>query len=154
RDRRVAAEFWLAGGDPRMLKGPPFLPEFPPRDKLFAYDLVILGDVPAAALGAERQAALQDFVREGGGLVVIAGRQHMPSGYDNTPLAELLPAEFLAAKFSADPTARPQPFAVLPTPAGERSEMLALADTADESLRAWKELPGFHWHYPLTKLRP
>src|SRR5207247_9498040 len=52
RDRRVEASFFLTAGDPRLMRhGPPFLPEFPPREKLFAYDLLILGDVPANASG-------------------------------------------------------------------------------------------------------
>lgn len=32
--------------------------------------------------------------------------------------------------------------------------MLALADAPDESITQWSKLPGFHWQYPLVKLRP
>jgi hypothetical protein len=32
--------------------------------------------------------------------------------------------------------------------------MLALADVPEESLKRWAELPGFHWHYPVRKLKP
>jgi hypothetical protein len=33
--------------------------------------------------------------------------------------------------------------------------MLMLADTPEESLDVWqKKLPGFHWYYPIKKLRP
>jgi uncharacterized membrane protein len=154
RDRRVEATFWLADGDERLQKSAPFIAEFPPRDRLFGYDLIILGDVPSGALGPERQQWLQDYVREGGGLVVIAGRNHMPAAYDATPLDEVLPIEFIPVQFADDPTARPVPFRPEMTPAGERSEILSLADVADENRKIWKGLPGFYWHYPATKLRP
>src|SRR5262249_35594497 len=29
-----------------------------------------------------------------------------------------------------------------------------VADTPEESLKIWESLPGFHWQYPATKLRP
>jgi uncharacterized membrane protein len=155
RDRRVEASFVLTSGDPRLMRnGPPFLPEFPPREKLFAFDLLILGDVPADALGFERLTMIQEFVREGGGLVVIAGRRAMPSSYDNTPLTEVLPVEVLPARSDIDPTARPQAFMPVRTPAGERAEVLTLADTPDENRQAWRDLPGWYWHYPVSKLRP
>lgn len=154
RDRRVEATFWLADGDERLQKSAPFIAEFPPRDRLFGYDLIILGDVPSGALGPERQQWLQDYVREGGGLVVIAGRNHMPAAYDATPLDEVLPIEFIPVQFAEDPTARPVPFRPEMTAAGERSEILSLADNADENRKIWKDLPGFYWHYPATKLRP
>ncbi len=156
RDRRVDPSFVLVQGDPRALAaGPPFLPVFPAtRDALFAFDLLILGDVPAHYLNPDRLGWIRDFVREGGGLVLIAGRQHAPASYHNTPLAEVLPIEFLPLKFKMDPEARPEPLTPLLTRAGERSDLLALADTPQENTRIWKELPGFCWHYPVTKLRP
>jgi uncharacterized membrane protein len=135
-------------------KSPPFIADFPPRDRLFGYDLIILGDVAPAVLGPDRQQQLQDYVREGGGLVVIAGRNSMPAAYDNTPLAEVLPVGFIPVQFPDDPTARPVPFHPELTASGERSEILTLADNADENRKIWKDLPGFYWHYPATKLRP
>jgi uncharacterized membrane protein len=154
RDRRVEASFWLADGDERLQKSPPFVTDFPSRDRLFGYDLVILGDVPTSVLGPDRQQQIQDYVREGGGLVVIAGRNSMPSAYDSTPLAEVLPVGFIPVQYTDDPTARPAPFHPELTAAGERSEILSLADSADENRKTWKNLPGFYWYYPATKLRP
>jgi hypothetical protein len=155
RDRRVEASFLLVKAAPQVLhSGPPFLPEFPARDRLFAFDLLILGDVAAADLGKQHMEWLVEFVKEGGGLVVIAGPQHAPASFDGTPLADVLPVEFLPVKFKVESDARPQAFHPLLTDAGERADFLALADTPQESLKAWKDLPGFYWHYPVTKLRP
>jgi len=86
--------------------------------------------------------------------VLIAGRYHAPASFSSTPLTEVLPVEFLPAKFSVDPDARPQSYQPVLTSAGERSDMLALADTPEDNLKTWKNLPGWYWHYPVTKLRP
>ena len=154
RDRRVEPSFLLVNADPGVLKsGKPFLPAFPARDQLFSYDLLILGDVAATYLGTEHLEWVRDFVNEGGGLVLIAGRQHAPASYVDTPLAEVLPVEFLPVRFEADSDARPQSFVPVLTDAGKRHDMLALADTEEENLRTWKELPGIYWQYPVVKLR-
>jgi hypothetical protein len=156
RDRRVEAKFLPAIGDRRtLLSGNPYLPAFPPtRQELFAFDVLILGDVPAAFIGTERTAWIRDFVREGGSLIVVAGRQYLPSGYHAGPLAEVLPVEFAPGKPAFNDLERTQPWQPVLTRAGERAEMLSLADTPEESARAWQQLPGFHWTFPVTKLRP
>jgi hypothetical protein len=174
RDRRVLARFFLVEGDPRLAEGRPsdsagsmFLDKFPehfpdpagrdPDPK--PYDLLILGDVSPAVLGTQGTRAVQKFVKEGGGLVVIAGRQHMPADYVETPLAEVLPVEFIRQAFPILPEARTQPFQPLLTYDGEQSGMLALADSQDDNLRLWKEDlwkdgRGFYWFYPVNGLRP
>ncbi len=156
RDRRVEAKFLPAIGDRRtLLSGHPYLPAFPQtRPELFAFDVLILGDVPPAFIGQERIGWIRDFVREGGSLIVIAGRQHLPAAYHSGPLAEVLPVEFAPGKPTFNDLERTQAYAPVLTRSGERSEMLALADTPEESARAWQSLPGFHWVFPVTKLRP
>src|SRR5207245_2757729 len=49
---------------------------------------------------------------------------------------------------------RQQGFEPTLTRTGERQEMLSLADTREENLRVWRELPAMYWHYPVTRLRP
>jgi hypothetical protein len=156
RDRRVDASVTLVAGDPRALQsGPPYVPGFPAtRQDLFAYDLLILGDVPAGYLTTDRLGWIRDFVTEGGGLVMIAGRQHAPAEFHGTPLAELLPVEFTPKDAKTLNTEAGRPFAPLLTSFGDRSEMLALADTPAENREAWKGLEPIQWHYPVTKLRP
>jgi hypothetical protein len=156
RDRRVDARFVLLTGDERAVHaGAPFLPQFPStRRELFAFDLLILGDVPAAAIGAERLGWIADFVREGHGLIHIAGRQHAPASFAGTPLAEVLPVEFQPRRFPPDPDARTQPFQPMLTRQGERSPVTTMAERAEDNVKLWSELPGWYWHYPVTKLRP
>lgn len=154
RDRRVKATYYVAQGDPRALGNQPFIRSFPSREQLFGYDLVVLGDVAPAALGPEGMTALVDFVSEGGGLAAIAGRKHMPADYADTPLAEVLPVEFVPVRFPAMADERTSPYQPELTAAGRRSPLLMLADTSPDNDRAWNELPGLYWHYPVTKLRP
>jgi hypothetical protein len=154
RDRRVQPTYFVTQGDQKALANEPFIKAFPTRDKLFGYDLVVLGDVAPAALGSDGIAALVDYVREGGGLVAIAGRKHMPADYADTPLAEVLPVEFVPVRFPPFNEERTAPYQPELTPAGRRSTLLTLADTPQDNERAWKDLPGLFWHYPVTKLRP
>lgn len=60
---------------------------------LTAYDAIVLVDVPADALGADRQRALQEFVRSlGRGLVVTGGSNSFGrGGYAGSTLEGLLP---------------------------------------------------------------
>lgn len=157
RDRRIEAKFLLVQADTEAAQaGGVFLQAFPAtRQELFAFDLLILGDVPASFINPERMEWIKDFVSEGGGLIQIAGSQHAPSSYDpKSPLAEIMPVEVLPQKFATELTRRPQAFSPVPTAAGERSEMLALADTPEENPKVWKSLPGMYWHYEVSKLRP
>ncbi len=174
RDRRVLARFFLVEGDPRLAEGKPsgasgsmFLDKFPEnfpdpssRDPdARPYDLLILGDTPPSALGKQGAKAIQKFVKEGGGLVVLAGRQHVPADYVDSPLAEVLPVEFTRQTFSIQPEVRAQPFRPVLTYDGEQSGMIALADSQEDNLRLWKEElwkdgRGFFWFYPVNGLRP
>ncbi|HVR61192.1 MAG TPA: VWA domain-containing protein, partial [Polyangia bacterium] len=68
-----------------------------PRERLTAaglqrYDLVVVSDVPRAELGDEAMAALDAFVRNGGGLLMAGGPGSFGSGgYAGSRLAALLP---------------------------------------------------------------
>jgi uncharacterized membrane protein len=64
----------------------------PPGFALDPYDLVVLADVPRAALPDATLSALEAFVRAGGGLAVAGGTDsYGPGGYGGTRLEGLLP---------------------------------------------------------------
>jgi hypothetical protein len=161
RERRVEVKFILAQADPKALQSGPFLRSFPTREQLFGFDLLILGDVPPAVLTPDRVRWVQEFVKEGGGLIAVAGRQHFPAdfaeagaGGEDKGLLELLPVEFAPVRFKGEADARPQPYLPFLTAAGERALYLSLADDAGQNQKQWHELPGFYWYYPITKTRP
>ena len=156
RDRRCEPKFILTEGDPKAMKaGDPFLPAFPAtRAELLAYDLLIVGDVPAGYLTREQQEWVREFVAEGGGLIHIAGKASGPATFAGTPLADVLPVDFKPTQFKMDPNARSEGFRPLPSPVGERSALLSLDDVPADSKKAWAALPPIHWYYPVTGLKP
>lgn len=107
RDRNVSVHVLLADADPgyrqrRSIEGGvESISAFPRTEKeLFAYDVVILGDIaPDASRGLfadpdQQMAWLERFVEEwGGGLIFLAGPEANPARFRNTPLEALLPVE-------------------------------------------------------------
>jgi hypothetical protein len=156
RDRRIEPRFWLITADSKALTGGPFERDFPAKKDLAKYDVVVLGDVPGEKLTKPHREALAEFVSKNrGGLVVVAGRQHMPADYVGmAEFAALLPVEFQSQKFAVDSPGNPLAYQPQLTPAGLRTEWLSLSDLPSENNKEWRELPGLYWHYPITKLRP
>jgi hypothetical protein len=155
RDRRVEAAFHFTGNDPAGMQNAPFLSSLPAsRPELFHYDLIFLGDVPPEAWGTERLTWLRDLVREGGGLVMIAGKKFTPAAYMNTPLAAAIPVESATTMPVIDDSLKTELYHPSRSAAGQRHEMLALADSNEENEATWRELSGFYAFFPATKLRP
>jgi uncharacterized membrane protein len=69
--------------------------EFPDTyEQLLAYDVLVIDNINARYLGAERRAMIADFVRQGGGLLVMGGYYNFSLGADhNTYLADLSPVK-------------------------------------------------------------
>jgi hypothetical protein len=161
RDRRIDATFVLINADEKLAKGgPPFLPAFPTdRKDLFAYDILIIGDVDAGYFSAEQQKWIKDYVNNDlGGFMMIAGRRHAPASYVRkgkaSPVAEVLPVELEVKDFPADDPRRPEEFVPKLSDLGRRDPEMSLADDPAESLRVWQKLPGWFWHYPVARLKP
>lgn len=131
------------------------LANFPNRQELFNYDIVIIGDANPTYLGDEALANLRDFVRElGRGMVVIAGPRYMPSAYADTPLAEVLPFEVRDA--FAPPADLPIESGFRPqlTPLGRRMPSLQLSLQPDENNWIWSQLPELYWLLEVDALKP
>jgi Ca-activated chloride channel homolog len=68
------------------------------------YDLIILSNVPADALSKSQMAALQSYVRDGGGLIAVGGDHSFTvGGYRHMPLEKMLPV------ISESRTPKPKP---------------------------------------------
>lgn len=160
RDRRVKLNVVLldAGAALPIGGSSPYLAGFPTtKQELLEYDLVILGDVDPRNFAAGQLDSLAEYVSQfGGGLLVIAGRRHMPHSYPNTPIEKLLPVEWsqqpavpASMEAPADKPIRPEL-----TIAGRASLMLRLADNETSSAAAWAQLPPIYWTSPVTRAKP
>lgn len=202
RDRLVEAKFYLTEGDRQAMRSsPPFDPNEPfdprypwlaefshelngtlnmDRDEfrklLFAFDLLILGDVPAKFFSREQQEVIKEFVTEGGGLIHIAGRWHAPAGWaadprdgpaaPTSPIADVLPVEFVATRFPIQALDDPPGFVPVLAPAAARTPLVALEDDPLDNAELWgkpgtqagvpsdKQLKPMFWFYPVTKVKP
>ncbi len=116
------------------------------REDLFAYDVVIFGDVNPALLSTTALSNLSDFVvQKGGGLVMIAGPAYNPLAYRGTPLASLVPVD-LATALAPDPRrAITEGFTMRPTAEGLNEPNMQLGDTPAETVQIWQKLPPLYW---------
>jgi hypothetical protein len=120
-------------------------------DSIFAdYDVVLVGDVPAAQLPPLAWKQLDRFVREEGGtLVMTAGRNHFPQNHHSLILDDLLPATNLQpvtlspAQQTGPPSQRG--FRLWPTPEGIRQDMLQFDADTLANYSIWENLPGHTW---------
>ena len=113
---------------------------FPSKaEDLFAYQGLIIGTVEASYFTATQQTLIHDFVdRRGGGLLFLGGRASLSDGgYQNSPLAELMPVALPPNKgtFHRDFTGQEL------TAAGAQSIVCRLDDDPARNLERWKKMP-------------
>jgi len=154
RDRRIQPSFVLVDGDPALSQeaGTPYLPGFPvEKEKLFKYDMVIIGDVDPGAFSAAQLGALGEFVSQFGGAVLfIAGRDSMPDAYRGTAVEKMLPVELEPYREEA----RSSPVHLALTPLGVSSQMLRLVPDEEENAALWARLPPVYWDYRVARPKP
>ena len=154
RDRRIKVKCVLMKGDPSLSTelNSPFLDRIPDdKDTLFAYDLVILGDVDPVDIGDTRTKLLSEWVSKlGGGLLFHAGPKFDPSAYRDTPLEPILPVQISTKTADRYDDA----VQLKLTPAGETSPILALSQDPQENLALWAGFDGVHWTAWVDKPQP
>jgi len=155
--KSVEATYILTSTDDREKTkvAPPFMANFPrDRRELFAYDMIIIGDVDSKFFTDAQLKLIVEFVEEGGGLVMIAGRRANPATYLNTPLAKIMPIEFEAKKFPIDDAQKQVLYQPKLSDMGQREPMMMLGDNKLENQKTWAKLPGWFWYYPIKELKP
>lgn len=127
--------------------------EFPDsRDKMFAYDVVLLGDVSPTDLSPADLTLVESFVADRGGtLVVMAGRRDMPARFLGTALDRLLPA--IPSNLVGGVTLK-DGYRFAPAPEAADAEMMRLSPDPAENSKRWEELPDLYWYAPLERLKP
>lgn len=113
------------------------------REELFQYKALVIGSWEASFFTADQQQMIYDFVSQrGGGLLMMGGRRAFgEGGWDETPVADVLPVE-LNPPF-ANPETDPyyEELAILPTLFGRTHPVTQLADTVEMSQQHWQTLP-------------
>ena len=117
---------------------------------LDAFDVVVLGDLPPAALGSDDQQRLVDFVgRRGGLLIAIAGPRGMPWGYSLGGIADLLPV-----RAAGGPSLERKPVAVALTTVGQTHPITAVLDDGVLNQKLWPALPRLEWAATAVVAKP
>lgn len=127
------------------------------RDDLFAYDVVILGDVNPALLSPTALQNLADFVDQsgkGGALMLLAGPRFMPQAFRDTPLARLMPFDLGNLRYPDPNKPLSEGFVVQPTEMGLASPAMQLGDSPEESRAIWQKLPPLYWMVEVPDLKP
>lgn len=125
------------------------------REELFAFDVVIFGDVNPSFLSASVLENLSEFVgKKGGGIAFIAGPKYLPLGYRNTQLEALFPIHLNAVTVPEPGKPIDQGFVVQPTELGLASPQMQLGDGAAETARIWQDLHPLYWLLEAPQVKP
>ena len=136
------------------------LTDFPTRDQLFEYDVVILGDFDPKALPRSSRAMqdLADFVKvRGGGMMFAAGEHFNPFAFAETPLAEVLPIvpqDARPPKPTSESAPLSEPYQPQLTPAGRSHPLFRFSSDPVESERIWSGLKPLFWYAKGYRRKP
>jgi uncharacterized membrane protein len=149
RDKRLKLSMVLRSADPGLRRDPNYVAEFPQtREEMFAYDLVIFGDVNPDYFTLEQLSLLEEFVRsEGGGFLMVAGRRFSPGAWRGTPVETMLPVEAgPQPPAPAEGSTETASFRFTMTREGKTSSVMRLAEDPEANLARWEALPPLYWY--------
>jgi uncharacterized membrane protein len=121
--------------------------------ELFAYDAVVIGSYEAATLRPEQHRLLKEFVdQRGGSVLMLAGRHGLAAGgWQNTVLAQTLPAQLAAREVTA---LVQRPIRAQPTLYGMQSPILRFDPDQKRNTDRWKNMPELADYQTLGRLKP
>src|SRR5262249_27748925 len=122
------------------------LVDVPPRQELFDFDVILLGDVnPDDPKIKGRLKDLADFVRErGGGLLLIAGSDYSPHAYKDTALEAVLPVEPKSPP-KEDEDDREEGFRPVLSYEGLHHPIFSFSSDDAANLAIWNKLAKIYW---------
>jgi len=120
-----------------------------------AFDLVLIGDVPATLLDAPRQAALVEAVEtEGVGVVFQPGGEHLPREYAGAPIARLFPVECDPRADAVVEAPDFEPLRMAVTARGAMHPAFAISGDARSNRERWSDMPEFFRAAAVERPRP
>jgi von Willebrand factor type A domain-containing protein len=159
RDPTVQLSTYLQDADPEYAQqDKTALRSFPVnRNDLFAYDVIIIGDLDPRLLPGSVWQNVRAFVAEkGGGAALIAGPKFLPGRYrDNPDVSALLPIKLESISQTDERAAEAnRGFPVRPTSLGLQSPAMQLGDSPNETQQIWSTLAPLFWSLPIGELKP
>jgi biopolymer transport protein ExbD/uncharacterized membrane protein len=142
RDPKIRAHFLLTSGDETFPQdhspGLKPLREFPVTLKtLQAYDALILGDVPPTSIGGNAAMdRIEQYVKAGGGLILIAGSDNNLGHYLKTSLEPLLPVMPMK-EFEHELIDRNLEYRL--TSEGEKHPITQMGPSVEATRKIWKQ---------------
>jgi uncharacterized membrane protein len=125
------------------------------REELYAYDVIVLGDVDPGKLSASQLTHVAEFVtKRGGGLILLSGPAHAPLAYRGTPIEPLLPVDLAGVVPPARDALLDRGFRPRLTPLGAAQPHLQLDSDRDRSRRIWEQTPLMYWMVKAPEVRP
>jgi len=132
-----------------------YIKQFPNGlDELSKFDVVFLGDVGLedGQLTAEDCRLLKGLVEhQASGLVFLPGWQGREFTLLDTELSDLWPVVMDESQPGGWGSRTPGHFEL--TELGRRSLLTKLADTQDDNLEVWEDLPGFQWYASVIRAK-
>jgi hypothetical protein len=132
-----------------------YIKEFPGGiEDLAKFDVVFLGDVGAepGQLTADQCRMIKGLVEhQASGLVFMPGWQGRQFSLLETELGDLYPVQLDPAQPGGWGSRTPGRFEL--TERGRGSLLTKLADTEEDNLRVWEDLPGFQWYAPVVRAK-
>lgn len=132
-----------------------YIKQFPNGlDELSKFDVVILGDIGLddGQLTTEECRLLKGLVEhQASGLVFLPGWQGRQLSLLDTDLGDLWPVVMEESQPGGWGSRTPGHFEL--TELGRRSLLTKLADTQDDNLEVWEDLPGFQWYASVVRAK-
>ena len=171
RDKRVNCKILLRVPDmAELAKQNPnlFLKEFPTREELFKFHVIVFGNMPNDGFFTEKdlENVRKFVVEEGGGIWFIAGKNNFPDQYKESKLEGLLPIEFdRNPEVTVEDEERAplvDSFRALLTPDGKTNPILRLesamaegtgASSEEQSRNLWELMPPMYWCHKATRAK-
>ena len=156
RDHTTEADVLLATADGTFLwdgtDGKQPLEQFPmTRKEISEYDVLIFGDVNPVIFTTEQANLVRDFVREGGGFIMIAGERYAPGEYTQGVWTEMLPIVPQRAAYQVPEGGFRETFPVELTAEGRKLAWTHLDPDETTNREIWEKLPQLYWHYPVKR---
>jgi len=155
RDHTTEVDVLLATSDGSFLwdgtEGKSPLDQFPINKKQISdYDVLIFGDVNPSIFTTEQVNLVRDFVREGGGFIMIAGERYAPSEYGQGTWYEMLPV-VPTRGYQAPAEGFQEAFPVELTVDGKKQPWTHLDAEENANREVWENLPKLYWYFPIKR---